>query len=151
MFVLVYIVCVLLLLWMSIMAQDVLCKEMMVIPRQRSCVNLGESQKTLLVSLGIVLAGFMQRMWFSWSISPKCSSYSRLMVYCQSSLGQRGMLLFAACWSGKWRTEIHDCLGYSATVRDGLFVWVVSPTLFAHPWETCSLRVHTSGKKYSPE
>lgn len=43
-------------------------EEITLLPRQRSCVSLGESQKTLMVSVGIVLQGFMQRMWFSQSI-----------------------------------------------------------------------------------
>ena len=73
--------------------------------------------KTLMVSLGIVLQD---------PCEPELIIVQTNGVRWQpSSLWQKGMLLCAACWSGRQCTKIHHCLGWSATSRDGLFVWVV--------------------------
>lgn len=136
---------VLVAVWVSIIGKGLRCV--------CGCENLGESQKMLMVSLGIVLAGFMQGRWFSWGISPKRSSYSRLMVNSQPSPFRTKN---GACYcmlhfdQENVEPEICKCLGWSAVARDGLCVWVVCSILCLlslNPKETFSLLVHTSGKK----
>lgn len=95
-------------------------------PVQCSSVNQGESRKTkkrktLMVSLGIVLQDLCEPELILVQTNGVC--------WQPFSLGQKGMLLYAACWSGRRCTKIHHCLSWSATSRDGLFVWVVCGSL----------------------
>lgn len=71
-----------------------------------------------------------------WNISSGKEKYTLLCTSCVCCW-KRTMLIGPMHCS-----ELHHCLGWSATGGD---------RHFTHPLKTCSLLVHTPGKKYSPE